>query len=1040
MKSVVELPGEAAPLNAELLSQALLSAVSSQQLNIQSGIKQLQTWEKQRGYFSLLQDLYLEKSLPTEVRYLAIIQLKNGIDKYWRRSATAIVAEEKTLIRSRLLEGCISEDEKNLALQNALLVSKVVRIDYPNEWPQVLPNLISILRDSRHSNQLHLKRGILMLLQLVKELASARLKAFRAKSTMITEELIFLLSEIYVENVTLWTSNSMEQTTNIAEAMECSLLTIKTLRRLVIIGYEYPNHSVDAQRLWEYSKIQFGLQLKIISSQSSHLASSLKIMIKDNLLQLSKLHVTMAQQHPAAFALLPNSVELVRAYWGLVNDYGVTYCSERPEFCARSSQSVETVDDKLLMEKLCLKGLIILRACVKMVFNPTKSFMYKTNDIKAEQKRAVELIRTELLNNTLVQQIANLIVTKLFILRQIDLEAWEEDPEEWQIREECADASGYWDIEIRSCSEKLFTDLAINYKHILLNPLISYFNSVSDLGSGQENIIPKDAIYAAMGLSAPILSETFDFNSFLASTLVNETQKTGPGFKILRRRIAILIGQWITVNVSNESRATVYQIFQHLLKAEEETNDRVVHITAARRFKYVVEDLSFNSVNFIPYAPGILGRIMELAGEVESIEIKIAILDTIRCIINRLEAHILPFADQIVSMLATLWEEAGKEYVLKQSIFAILSTIVTSLQAASDRYYPLIIPLIANSISPESETKVYLLEDALDLWLNIIETTSSTTYPDILSLADAIFPLLEIGSDDLRNVLQILDTYCILAPQHMLSEAYRLRILSYMNSLLGVSKRELAGLVTTIVENLIRAADKFGGSQGVTLITHDLHSSGYLRQVFAGLRDAWEAHQTYGPNQTYPKIDTLVETDYFTILARLAAADPFIFADMLSSFGQLDEVWSWLSMEWFRHFDCIANVERRKLSCIALTRMLELIHPTLNMVLANLQDYFSIWTQTISELICGNEDVSDSLVWKSNEVIEGANLDTIRRHEWAMADIVHKISLWEFTEKKIAHVIEACGGETKFMEEWLINVDESILKDYHALGMNLNQC
>jgi hypothetical protein len=30
----------------------------------------------------------LDKSLPIEVRYLAIIQLKNGIDKYWRKTAT----------------------------------------------------------------------------------------------------------------------------------------------------------------------------------------------------------------------------------------------------------------------------------------------------------------------------------------------------------------------------------------------------------------------------------------------------------------------------------------------------------------------------------------------------------------------------------------------------------------------------------------------------------------------------------------------------------------------------------------------------------------------------------------------------------------------------------------------------------------------------------------------------------------------------------------------------------------------------------------
>jgi hypothetical protein len=32
--------------------------------------------------------VFLDQSLPLEVRYLAIIQLKNGIDKYWRKTAT----------------------------------------------------------------------------------------------------------------------------------------------------------------------------------------------------------------------------------------------------------------------------------------------------------------------------------------------------------------------------------------------------------------------------------------------------------------------------------------------------------------------------------------------------------------------------------------------------------------------------------------------------------------------------------------------------------------------------------------------------------------------------------------------------------------------------------------------------------------------------------------------------------------------------------------------------------------------------------------
>lgn len=104
--------------------------------------------------------------------------MKNGIDKYWRKTApNAIKQEEKAQLRAQLLSGGIGEAETALALQNALLVAKVVRIDYPNDWPDALTLLIHMIRTSE-LNPLHLRRGLLMLLQVVKELATARLRKY----------------------------------------------------------------------------------------------------------------------------------------------------------------------------------------------------------------------------------------------------------------------------------------------------------------------------------------------------------------------------------------------------------------------------------------------------------------------------------------------------------------------------------------------------------------------------------------------------------------------------------------------------------------------------------------------------------------------------------------------------------------------------------------------------------------------------------------------------------------------------------------------
>ena len=131
----IELPQEANPLNPETLYNALTRASSTNQQQVQSGTLQLQNWERQPGFFSSLQTVFINNFLPVELRFLSAIQLKNGIDKYWRKTASnAIGKEEKALIRSRCLESGINEPNPHLALQNALVTAKITRFEFPHEW------------------------------------------------------------------------------------------------------------------------------------------------------------------------------------------------------------------------------------------------------------------------------------------------------------------------------------------------------------------------------------------------------------------------------------------------------------------------------------------------------------------------------------------------------------------------------------------------------------------------------------------------------------------------------------------------------------------------------------------------------------------------------------------------------------------------------------------------------------------------------------------------------------------------------------------
>ncbi|KAG9243299.1 armadillo-type protein [Calycina marina] len=1036
MNFKIEAPGEAAPLTPEQLYLALQKASSSQQQSIQVGSQQLQTWQTQPGYYSTLQNVYLNNSLPTEIRYMAIIQLKNGIDKYWRKSAmNGIKSDEKAQIRSALLDAGLREGDARLGLQNALLIAKVVRNDYPLEWPDVVLRLMDVLRAAKDSNQLVLRRCLLMVLQIVKELSTAKMRAAQTHLQGVTPELVFILHDIYTKKVKIWTEylkGTGEDEGGAMDAMENSLLAIKTSRRLLISGYLYPNHDSHVRQIWEACENFLSDFLPIVTAYPPVLATPAKELVGKHALQLSKLHVNMAIVHPAAFALLPNSLNLVRSYWGLVNMYGDVYGDADQDFGAKDSKQESEEENKTpILERLGLQGLLLLRACMKAVFNKAPNFQYRDPDAKKEQQGAIVLLLTQLFTEELVHQMANVIVTKFFIFRQVDLEAWEEDEDEWEIREE--GGSDTWEFEIRPCAEKLFMDLVLNFKTILVAPLLTFFESVA--GSSQASVVTKDAVYTAMGLSAPVVFQSFDFDSFLTRTLINDVQQTGQGYKVLRRRIAILIGQWITVNVSEKNRILVYELYQHLLNKNDATNDQVVRVTAARQFKFVVDDFGFVAKDFLPYSPDIVAKLTALIQEVENSETKLVIMDTIRMVVVRLENRITPITDGIVSILPAVWETSGEEHLLKQSILTILTTIVCALKEDSQRYHRLVLPLIQRAVEPGSEMQVYLLEEALELWLEILQQSPTPATPELLRMAECVFPLLEIGSDTLRLVLSITDSYVLLAPELMLSDTIRLRTLSYMANLLGVSRRMLAGQVTMIVERLIRYAGALGGSLGVVHVAKDLHEVGYLEKIFQGLHNSWSVSQTSGPNRKDAKVDDVVRTDYFTILARIAVADPDILVSVMSSFGDLEQVWGWLSSEWFRHFDCMANIDRQKLSCLALTQMMKLPAPIPQLVLPKLQDYFAMWTQVVGELSDGSDVDGDNLIWLSSEGHDYESPEDIRRRLADWKDPVHTIHTLEFVKQNLAFIVAAAGGETVFRQEWLQNVDQDVLNGFQQLGV-----
>lgn len=155
------------------------------------------------------------------------------------------------------------------------------------------------------------------------------------------------------------------------------------------------------------------------------------------------------------------------------------------------------------------------------------------------------------------------------------------------------------------------------------------------------DVLLKDSIYAAIGIAAPVIEHNldFDFGSFLNNTLVEEVQISRSSYNILRRRAAIVLGQWLQVK-DGLNRPLVYQIFQHLLDKMDPMNDQVVRVTAGRQLKNVVDPFEFVAEPFMPYVPNILSSLMALIEEVELPDTKLALLNTISVIVTKMEQYV----------------------------------------------------------------------------------------------------------------------------------------------------------------------------------------------------------------------------------------------------------------------------------------------------------------------------------------------------------------------------------------------------------------
>ena len=204
----------------------------------------------------------------------------------------------------------------------------------------------------------------------MKEHSAGKVPRMRANLHTITPEIFRVLGGVYVKCVDTWAPANAPP----MELPAISLLCLKILRRLMVSGYEFPNRSETVGQFWQILQQHLASFLGLTNGSGEYVN-----IVRKHVIHLGKIFLDVSRSHQCSFVLLPGTLELVKFYWGLVVSHGESLASSKPIGGQGHKRQVEGNGDsddgtEEFREKVALHGMLLFRACVKVVYSPNATY------------------------------------------------------------------------------------------------------------------------------------------------------------------------------------------------------------------------------------------------------------------------------------------------------------------------------------------------------------------------------------------------------------------------------------------------------------------------------------------------------------------------------------------------------------------------------------------------------------------------------------------------------------------------------------------
>ncbi|TFK43406.1 armadillo-type protein [Crucibulum laeve] len=918
------------------LYQVLIDACSQNTIQVQASSKRLKDMLDMLGTFDALYEIAAERTVALPVRQQAIIQFKNAALSHWK-SRKLLSDEHRVRIRSRCLT-FLEEPDETIAECNEVIVSKIARQDYPNNWPTLINDLLGVVDSNlnkRYSSPqedprdtLMLRRGLKLLNGILKEFSGMKMLSGVKVMANIVEQLRVLLSNYYSKMTPSFSPDIINVqnigSPRIYDEILLTHLVYKTLTKMGIWLWNRIDKLSDEERhknqtwiseLFQASSIQLPklvqirkeLILTLIQRGSTDdFPRRSTDILSRHIRAFGKFFRRLQQLSHARFVNLPMCGDLILFYW-----------SQVVEATGGATENISDSNDALYPVRFLVQGMVL----------------FKENLAQWTPVRRDGTANKNSLSKEFVDNAVRMLVTRFMPLNPTDLGNWMADPEEWVNLED--KENDQWEFEIRPCSERVLMQLS-NQFHTFVTPLLTtMFNELAPQRPNDlVGVIQKEALYCAIGRCALRLKDSIPFEQWLEHTLVTEARDPNPSYPIIKRRIAWLIGKWVSESCTSPSNPKVWEVLVHLLQDRGEGTDAVVRLTAATSLRECIDTLEFVPDVFTPFLPATVSELVRLIGEAETMESKRRVDTTLNTVIEQAGTRIIPFVPIITEPLPQIWNSAEDDWLFKASLLVTVTKLVESVKEQSTNLGNIVVPLIRESLLPG--VIVHLDEDGLGLWLTALRNTMTITSvngaPALYDLFPQALSLLATNLDLLGKINSIVESYLFLDALGIL-QAFSLEL---FNSYTAAFKSDAA---TLNLKDMLISLSLLLQIAPSSLWGESLHTSGLFAHLLIKLIEG--------------ESDATLLTHHIFFFSRLVMADRQMFLQLMSvtaaALGQKDSyLYEGLLDQWWGKFDNMSEPRHRKLVGMGIAA---LVSTGRTEVLQRLPtEIFNLWLDVFGEI------------------------------------------------------------------------------------------